>query len=213
MVTSRKILSIARTCAAVAGVMVLLITFTPVVRLTAEMLATDWYEGDGDVLVVLGGSMLIAGTRPNATLGYDSYLRSVYAGWYLRTYSFPLVVVSGGDGVAEAMAKFLVTSGVPESSILLESRSHTTYENAEYVKTLLEQHSVLAANSRIVILTSDYHSWRARRVFERCGVQVRVAPVPDVTKRSGSLAYRLAGFVTIATEFAKDLTYAVQGKI
>lgn len=191
----------------------LLITFTPLVTLVAESMATDWYEGDGDVLVVLGGSMLISGTGPNATLGYDSYLRSVYAGWYLNTYNFRFVIVSGGDGVAEAMAKFLTSVGVPPSSILLDSRSHSTYENAIEVKALLQEHSLLTQSSRIAILTSDYHSWRARRVFEHCGVHARVSPVPDVTKRSASPAYRLAGFFTIADELAKDLVYTLQRKM
>ncbi len=210
--TRRAAFSIARNCAAVIGVIVLLITFTPIVKLAAEKMTTDWYEGDADVLVVLGGSMLVAGTGPNATLGDDSYLRSVYAGWYFKTYSFRFVVVSGAEGTAEAMAKFLTASGVPAASILLESRSHTTYENAVYVKALLQQHSLLGENSRIVILTSDYHSWRARRVFDRCGVHVRVIPVPDVAKRSASLPYRLAGFFTIVTELSKDLVYALQRK-
>ncbi len=82
------------------------------------MLATDWYEGDGDVLVVLGGSMLISGTGPNATLGYDSYLRCVYAGWYLKTYNFRFVVVSGGDGLAEGHGKVPHSAG---SSTVLDT--------------------------------------------------------------------------------------------
>ncbi len=213
MVTRRTIFPILRTGAAIVGVIALLITFTPLVTVVAESMATDWYEGDGDVLVVLGGSMLISGTGSNATLGYDSYLRCVYAGWYLKTYNFRFVVVSGGGGLAEAMAKFLASSGVPPSSILLESRSHSTYENALDVKALIEQHSLLNRSSRIVVLTSDYHSWRARRVFEHCGVHVRVSPVPDVTKRSGSKPYRIAGFVTIADELAKDLAYMLQHKM
>ena len=188
----------------------LLIVFTPFVRVTAEALATDWYEGDGDVLVVLGGSMLVAGTGPNATLGYDSYIRSVYAGWYLQAYHFRFAVVSGGDGLAQALAKFLIASGVPGDAILLETRSQTTYENALYVKALLQQHLLLTQNSRIVILTSDYHSWRARQVFEHCGVPVRVIPVPDVIKRSASWPYRLAGFFTVTGELSKDLVYELE---
>lgn len=209
----RTIFSISKTCAAVIGVAVLLIIFTPLVRVAAESLATDWYEGNGDVLVVLGGSMLINGTGPNATLGYNSYLRSVYAAWYLENHNFPVVIASGGDGLAEAMAKFLEASGVPASSILLESRSHTTYENAVYVKALLKQHSLLGNKTRIVILTSDYHSWRASRVFKHQGMDVRVVPVPDVTKRSGSLPYRLDGFFTIAGELTKNLVYVAERKM
>jgi uncharacterized SAM-binding protein YcdF (DUF218 family) len=173
----------------------------------------DWYEGNGDALIVLGGSMLVPGTGPRATLGYDSYLRTVYAGWMLQAYQFPVVVVSGADGLAEGMAKLLVSQGVPEAAIVLESRSHTTSENALYVKELLLKHSVPIRDARIVIVTSDYHCWRARAVFAKSGLKVRVMPVPDVAKRSGSLPYRLQGFFTISTELGKDLVYQFEGRM
>jgi uncharacterized SAM-binding protein YcdF (DUF218 family) len=212
-VTRRTIVQVARVCAACVTILLLLIFFTPVVRWAAEWLTVDWYEGDGDALVVLGGSMLVPGTGPGATLGYDSYLRTVYAGWILSTYHFPVVVVSGAGGLAEAMAKLLLSQGVPERTILLESWSNSTSENAQYVKRLLQQHSVPLNDSRIVIVTSDYHCRRARAVFAKCGLHVRVMPVPDVIKRSGSIAYRLQGFVTIATELAKGLQYRLTGRI
>ena len=204
---NRTILNAARWCAAGVGVFVLVITVTPLVRVVAESLAVDWYEGDGDALIVLGGSMLVPGTGPRATLGYSSYLRAIYAAWMLQTFKFPLVVVTGGDGLAEGMAKLLTAEGVPQSEILLEPRSQNTLENAIYVKQLLQQHSVPVTSSRIVIVTSDYHTWRARAVFAECGLNVRVMPVPDVTKRSGSWTYRLEGSITLGKELCKDAVF------
>lgn len=157
--------------------------------------------------------MLVRGTRPDAALGYDSYLRCIYAGWYIQRYTYRYVVLSGADGLAQAMAKFLKVNVVELPPTLLEPRAHSTYENAVYVKALLEQQSISPASSRIVILTSDFHSWRARRVFEHCGMHVRVIPVPDVLKRSASLPYRLTGFFTIVEEVGKSITYAVEGKL
>jgi uncharacterized SAM-binding protein YcdF (DUF218 family) len=197
-----------RLCAFV-GAFLLLITFTPLVSFIAGKLAVDWYEGGGDVLVVLGGSMLVNGTGSRATIGYDTYLRTAYADWMLKAYRFPKVVVSGGGGLAEGMAKFLIGEGVPASSILLESRSQSTSENAQDVKQLLQQQGIPVSGSTIVVVTSDYHSWRARLLFRHYGIPVRMMPAPDVTKRAGSLLFRLQGFVIVGNELCKDLVYSV----
>lgn len=189
------------------------ITFTPLIPATAGRLATDWYDGDGDVLVVLGGSMLVSGTGARASLGYDSYLRTVYASWVLHSRKYPWVVVSGGGGLAQEMGDFLAQSGIPHASILEETQSHSTFENASYVKDLLQRQNLLPSARRIVILTSDYHSWRASRVFEKLGMRVRVIPVPDVTKQSASKIYRWQGFFVLLNEFGKDAAYAVMGRL
>jgi uncharacterized SAM-binding protein YcdF (DUF218 family) len=189
------------------------ILFSPIVRWTAGQLAVDWYEGDGDVLVVLGGGMLVGGTGPNAALNYDSYLRGVYAGWMLKRFRFPMVVVAGSGGLAEALSTVLRSQGASGGSILLERRSHTTEENAIYVRQLLEQHSVPLKSSRIVIVTSDFHCFRARRTFAKRGITVRVMPVPDVGKRCGSVSYRLEGFVTITQELGKTAFYWFSGRM
>jgi uncharacterized SAM-binding protein YcdF (DUF218 family) len=78
---------------------------------------------------------------------------------------------------------------------------------------LLQRRNLLATSRTIVILTSDYHCWRARRVFERLGIHVRVIPVPDVGKRSSSKVYRWQGFFTLLDEFGKDIAYAVMGRL
>jgi uncharacterized SAM-binding protein YcdF (DUF218 family) len=201
--TSRRVLRWAQWACACIGAGWLLITFTPIVKYVAGKLAIDWYEGNGDVLVVLGGSMLVPGTGPQATIGYDTYLRTAYAAWMLKAFKFQTVIVSGGGGLAEGMAKFLNGQGVPASSILLEPRSQSTAENALYVKRLLQQQGIPIASSTIVIVTSDYHSFRARLLFKHYGIPVRVMPAPDVVKRAGSPPYRLEGFLTVAACFAR----------
>lgn len=190
-----------------------IIFFTPFVRWAAGELAVDWYEGDGDVLIVLGGAMLVSGNNPRAALGYDSYLRGVYAGWMLRKFQFPLVVTSGAEGLAEGLATLLESEGVPQNSIALERRSHNTAENALYVKELLEQRSIPIHAARIVIVTSDFHCLRARAIFAKHGLRVRVIPVPDVAKRCGHVPYRFEGFVTVAEEVCKDAFYWATGQM
>lgn len=196
----------------IIGALFLLITFTPLVPLTAEATEPDWYEGNGQVLVVLGGSMLVSGTGPQATLGYDTYLRCTYASWILQTRRFPFVVVTGGDGLAQAMAKFLVQNGVDARSILTERSAMTTFQNAVFTHRILEAQFYGRQLPEIVILTSDYHAWRALRTFKHCGFRARTIPIPDLIKRSSSRAFRLTGALTLFSEWAKDIVYTASGR-
>jgi uncharacterized SAM-binding protein YcdF (DUF218 family) len=128
----------------------------------------------------------------------------MYASWILKRFRFPLVVVSGGGGLAEGMASLLQAQGVPAQNIALENQSDSTTQNARYVKALLQKRFSVSNSATVAILTSDFHCWRARRAFERVGLPVRVIPVPDVVKRCGSWPYRLEGLVVVSTELAKD---------
>jgi uncharacterized SAM-binding protein YcdF (DUF218 family) len=195
------------------GVLLVLVSFTPLMSWLTRDLAVDWFEGDADVLVILGGSMLVEGTGPQATLGYDSYLRCAYASWILQRYRYSYVVLSGADGMAAAMAHYLAAHGVKAGQLLIENSARTTSQNAEFVKKILEHQSGLGAHPKIVILTSDYHTRRARLVFERWGMPVRVIPVPDVNKRLAFPEQRWTAFLTLADEAAKFAGYKLEGKI
>jgi uncharacterized SAM-binding protein YcdF (DUF218 family) len=198
----------------VLGALLLLVTFIPAATAwMARQLEVDWYSGDGDVLVVLGGAMLVDGTGPQSVLGYDSYLRCAYASGYLQQYRYKYVVVSGPDGLAESMARFLEMRGVLADQMLIENSARTTEQNAEFVKTILDHQSGLPAHPLIAVLTSDYHTRRARRVFERYGMVVHAIPVPHVNKALGSVEMRWDAFLTVTTELAKLAGYKVEGKI
>lgn len=199
---------------ATVGAFLLVVVFTPVVPSIAEVSEPEWYSGgDREVLVILGGSMLVPGTTAQATLGYDSYLRCVYAVWLLRSEHFHYVVVSGGDGLAQAMAQYLVSNGVDRKLILTERSAMTTFENAVFTRRILFSIYGNTRRPSIVILTSDYHAGRAKRVFARNGMTVETIPVPDLIKRSASRSYRLTGAVTLISEWSKDFFYFVSGRI
>jgi uncharacterized SAM-binding protein YcdF (DUF218 family) len=192
--------------------LMLMVSFTPLVAWMMRDWAVDWYQGDADVLVILGGSMLVDGTGPTATLGYDSYLRCNYALWMLQRYRYSYVVLSGADGMAETMAKYLTAHGVKQS-LLVENSARSTLQNAEFVKKILDHQAGLPPRPKIVILTSDYHTRRARLVFEHAGMPVRVIPVPDINKRLAFPAQHWAAFLTLAEEYLKFGGYQLKGKI
>jgi uncharacterized SAM-binding protein YcdF (DUF218 family) len=197
---------------ATVGALLLLITLTPVVPLYVQATEPDWYDGNGEVLVILGGSMLVSGPGPRGTLGYDTYLRCIYASWVLRTQKFHYVVVTGGDGLADAMARFLEQNGVDSHAILTERSAQSTYENALFTRRILQVQYAARPLPEVVVLTSDYHAWRARLTFQHCGFRVRTIPIPDLIKRSGLRSFRLNGAEDIFSEWIKDIYYIVSGE-
>jgi uncharacterized SAM-binding protein YcdF (DUF218 family) len=190
---------------AATGLLVGAIMFTPMVPWWARKLAGPMDDPNGDILIVLGGSALEDGI-----IGQSSYWRSVYAVRAYRQSPFARVIVSGGGPFhpADLMRDFLVASGVPSDRITVEDRSVSTRENAVYTKQL-----VVSDNPRLVLLTSDYHMFRALRVFRKAGMNVAPRPFPDAIKRSSSVTERWPAFFELCEEEVKTVYYWVRGWI
>ena len=178
---------------AALGLAVLLASFTPLVPWYAARLAGAWTDAPGDILIVLGGDSM--GWRSDGFLGLNSYWRSIGAMYAYRQGHFRQVVISGA-GVAVLIRDFLIFEGVPAASIQVETGSYSTRENAVFVARLLA-----GQPGRKVLLTSDYHMWRARRAFARAGLEVRPWPVPDAQK--GGWRHRWPAFLDEVVETAK----------
>jgi uncharacterized SAM-binding protein YcdF (DUF218 family) len=190
---------------AAAGLLVGTVMFTPLVPWWARKLAGPMNDPSGEVLIVLGGSALEDGI-----IGESSYWRSVYALRAYRQSPFAKVIVTGGGQFhpADSMRDFLVASGIPGDRITVEDQSVSTRENAVYTKQL-----VAGDNRRLVLLTSDYHIFRALRVFRKVGMNVAPRPFPDLIKRSSSLTERWPAFFELCEEEAKTGYYWVRGWI
>ncbi|HWB82773.1 MAG TPA: YdcF family protein [Bryobacteraceae bacterium] len=188
-----------------AGCLLLLVMFTPLVPWWARQLAGPWNDPQGDMLIVLGGSAVDSGF-----LGDSSYWRSVYAARVYRQSPYREVIVSGGGAwhVAQLMRDFVVCEGIPAGIVQVEDQSGSTRENALFVKKLLGN-----TPGRKVLLTSDYHMFRARRAFQKAGLNVLPHPFPDVVKRSSSRAERWPLFFDLCTEMVKCGYYYARGWI
>ena len=96
------------------------------------------------------------------------------AGWA------PLVVASGRllrsyAGVAELMSRDLETRGVPQSAILtFPHRAQNTLEEARALRELVTRRGW----HQVLLVTSNYHSRRARYIFRKVLPQVTVVMVP-----------------------------------
>ena len=104
----------------------------------------------------LNGTDLTPLLRGRVDRAYDLWVKQDKKGVF---------VPSGGRGVdeeiseAEAMARYLRSRGVPDSAIVLEDRSTTTWENLTYSRDLITRLSS-ATPERAALVTSDYHVFR-----------------------------------------------------
>ena len=67
----------------------------------------------------------------------------------------------------------LIKNGVPDSSILLESNSKNTYENAIFCKKMLDSMQLKGPH---VLITSAFHMPRAIRLYQRAGILIQPYP-------------------------------------
>jgi len=191
---------------AIVGLVVVLVMGTPVDKWWAKAYRGEGYYSQGEVLIVLGGSEFSDGT-----MGWSSYLRSEYAVRNFKAGGFRTVVVTGGPvnlPVAAPMADWMRCHGVPAADIRLETASHSTRENALFTRDLLKSMA-----GRKVLLTSDYHMFRARRVFAKLGIDLLPQPIPDALKRTSSLVSRWAVFCELSLETGKIGYYWLRGWI
>jgi uncharacterized SAM-binding protein YcdF (DUF218 family) len=95
-------------------------------------------------------------------------------------------VVSGGidfgqtRSEAEIMGDYLREAGLDPRRIVQEERSTSTDENLRFSRPLLASHGV-AADAPVRLVTSDFHTVRARWIARRAGyarVQAVGAPTP-----------------------------------
>ena len=184
------------------GLLVVLVTATPLTSLWAARLASPWHDDRGGTLIVLAAESL-----NKDVVGVSSYWRCFYTALAWRSGAFRQVVVSG-DSVVGPMKSALVSMGVPAAAIQLDSQSGTTRLSALHCRDLLA-----AAPGPKVLLTSDYHVFRARRAFLKAGLPAGVSVVPDVTKRSTSWSGRWPAFLDLLSETCKIAYYYFKGWI
>ena len=185
------------------GFVLLLVTFTPLVSWWNRKLAGPGSDRSGEVLIVLGAAPPEYGVLPE-----NSYLRGAFAARLYRQHNFREIIIVGGDHVSLSMASFLESQGIPPEILRVETRSSSTRENALYVKPMLD-----ASFGQAVVLTSDFHMFRTRRVFRKVGLEILPYPVPDADRRASRWWSRWSAFVDVTEETGKIGYYFLRGWI
>jgi len=183
------------------------VTSTPLVSWLSGKLAGPWDNPHGDLLVVLSGSGLEGGT-----IGLSSYWRCIYAVMAFREGGFRQILITGGGlddtPIAVTMQRLIVFLGVPAESVTVETLSTSTHENALRSVPILNR-----MPGKKVLLTSDYHMFRALRVFHKAGLDLEGWPYPDTGKMATSWSGRWPAFLEITLELTKIAYYKMQGWI
>jgi uncharacterized SAM-binding protein YcdF (DUF218 family) len=193
--------------AAAIGFLWVAVTFTPLVFWWGTALAGPWEDPKGETLVVLSGSSM-----GSDVMGASTFWRCVYALLVYREGGVRQIIASGageaGRPVAEIMRDYLEGSGVPRGTVLVEPRARSTRESALFLQPMLQ-----GPPGRVVLLSSDYHMFRATRAFRKAGVDVLPRPIPDVRKRAASWDRRWDAFQDLVIETTKIGYYFLRGWI
>ncbi|MEV7418202.1 YdcF family protein [Streptomyces sp. NPDC089919] len=138
-------------------------------------------RGNVDYVVVLG-SGLIGGDRvPPLLASRLEKGRRIYAAQLARGGRPPLLLTSGGQGQDEAlpegraMADWLLARGVPAEDLRVEDRSRSTDENLRFSRALMTAED---PGYRCVVVTNDFHAFRAAMTARRAGVNGQVLGSP-----------------------------------
>ncbi|MFI8105509.1 YdcF family protein [Streptomyces sp. NPDC086023] len=169
----------------IVGTLVMLVAYVSFIFLCflgyAYLYGRIRVRGDVDFVVMLG-SGLIGGERvPPLLASRLEKGREIYAAQVARGGPAPLLLTSGGQGPdeslpeARAMAGWLRERGVPEEHLRVEERSRTTDENMRFSRELM-----LAEDPayRCVVVTNNFHAFRAAMTARRAGVNGQVLGSP-----------------------------------
>lgn len=92
---------------------------------------------------------------------------------YLKSNPSSKVIVSGGQGPdediteAEAMRRYLIANGINRGQIIKEEESTSTIENLRLSKGIMSRNTT---SNEILIITSDFHMFRAKMLAKRAGL-------------------------------------------
>lgn len=163
---------------AVAGLYLVLVAMVGYVALCFVVFAgTSWLyrrlprRVRPDAVIVLGAGLLDGDRVPPLLAGRLAKGREVQGSFTPA----PLLITSGGQGADEtvaegvAMRDHVIDAGTPSDLVVAETASRNTRENLLLSRALLP-----APDARVVVVTSDYHAFRAATLTRAVGLNARV---------------------------------------
>ena len=131
-------------------------------------------DAPADAAIVLGAAVWSSGVSPvfreRINHGIDLYRRG----------KVHKLIFTGGQGnpgeptESSAARDYALQSGVPAQDILIEEKSHTTYENIRYAKQVADAHGI----KRVLIVSDPLHMKRAVLMAQDVGFAAEPSPTP-----------------------------------
>lgn len=127
-----------------------------------------------NVTVVVLGCKVRDG-RPSLML--EERLKAAYR--YLSDHREAKCVLSGGQGPdeviseAQCMYAYLVEMGIEKERLYIEDRSTSTRENLSYALEVIQKNGL---EEQVVIVTNEFHCYRAKKVADALGISSKAVP-------------------------------------
>jgi uncharacterized SAM-binding protein YcdF (DUF218 family) len=131
-------------------------------------------DAPADAAVVLGAAVWSSGVSPvfreRINHGIDLY----------KAGKVHKLIFTGGQGnpgeptESSAARDYALQSGVPLQDILIEQKSHTTYENILYAKQIADTNAI----KKVLIVSDPLHMKRAVLMAEDVGLKAEPSPTP-----------------------------------
>ena len=132
-------------------------------------------DGPADAAVVLGAAVWTKEVSPVFKERINHAI-NLYRNGRVRK-----VIFTGGQGnpgeptEASAARNYALQSGLPASDILIEDKSHTTYENILNAKQLADTHGI----HKVLIVSDPLHMKRAMTMARDVGLAADPSPTPS----------------------------------
>ncbi len=120
----------------------------------------------------------------------------------------PVVAVTGGrqpgDSTTEASASasYLISAGVPESSLRLETKGENSWQSLAAAARFLEDEGI----EEVILVSSPYHALRTERIAEEVGLHGHASPAADSPEGGVSELIKM-GRETVAVGVGRVIGY------
>ena len=134
-----------------------------------------------DTIIVLGAAAYDAVPSPVFKARIEHGL-DLFKGGLAETLIFTGGYGGGGARFAESQVarRYAMRQGVPETAILIESTSQTTYQNLFEARRLMQEHGL----RRAIVVSDPLHMARALRLCRGLGIDALGSPTPTTRFRS-----------------------------
>jgi uncharacterized SAM-binding protein YcdF (DUF218 family) len=158
------------------AVILLIATFTNINILLIKPLIHNDVPVKSDVVIILGGGIITDthslpwGVEERVAKGVELFK----AGYAPKIIMAGGIVHYGGEAESEVMAPYAEMLGVPAGDIIQEDKSKDTHTNALYSTEIMQEHGW----QRAIVVTSDFHSSRACRIFKKVTQNILCVAAP-----------------------------------
>lgn len=163
-----------------------LVETEPALKLTDR---TQWERAQA--IVVLGGGREAMAPEFGAdTVSWATLVRLRYGAYLYRKTGLPLLVTGGAWWPGQSPESALMAEALVRDFVVnvrwQESRSRTTWENAQFSAEILKAEGV----QTVLLVTQAWHMPRSRLAFEAAGLKVIAAPTDFQTETREGPAFR-----------------------